>query len=42
MEMVIIVRLTEGLTVNGKMVCAMKKVKHSDEKSTDEIQDATD
>jgi hypothetical protein len=28
--------------VNGKMVCAMKKVKHSVEKSSDKIQDAED
>ncbi len=28
--------------VNGKMVCALKKVKHSAEKSTDKIQDAAD
>jgi uncharacterized protein YjbJ (UPF0337 family) len=28
--------------VNGKMVCALKKVKHSVEKSTDKVQDAAD
>jgi hypothetical protein len=28
--------------VNGKMVCAVKKVKHSVQKSSDKIQDAAD
>lgn len=28
--------------VNGKMVCSLKKAKHSVEKSTDKIQDAAD
>ena len=28
--------------VNGKMVCSLKKVKHSVEKSTDKAQDAAD
>jgi hypothetical protein len=28
--------------VNGKMVCAMKKVKHSVEKNVDKIKDAAD
>ena len=28
--------------VNGKMVCALKKIKHTAEKSADKIQDAAD
>ena len=28
--------------VNGKMVCALKKIKHSAEKSVDKVQDAKD
>lgn len=28
--------------VNGKMVCALKKIKHSAEKSVDKVQDAED
>ena len=28
--------------VNGKMVCVVKKIKHSAEKSADKIQDAAD
>lgn len=28
--------------VNGKMVCALKKIKHSAEKGADKVQDAAD